>query len=80
MGNTLLMPFIDESESFTHGFECGQIWQRVSEGESFEKCLIHSCNYAQIKMICESFGVQWSIVDSSDPTWHLLSVKSVISS
>lgn len=80
MSNTLLMPFIDESQSFTHGFECGQIWQRVSDGESFERCLIHSCNTEQIKMICESFGVQFNIQKSSDPEWALLTVKSILSS
>jgi hypothetical protein len=80
MSNTLLMPFIDASESFTNGFECGQIWQRVSDGESFERCLIHSCNVEQIKMICESFGVKYSIKKSSDSEWSLLTVTSVISS
>ena len=78
MENTLLMPFLDESESFTNGFECGQIWQRVSDGESFERCLIHTCNIEQIKLICESFGVLYKIDNSSDSEWSLLSVSSAI--
>lgn len=61
--NTLLMPFLDESESFTNGFECGQIWQRISEGETFEKQLIHTENKEQVEMICRSFGVDFGIVE-----------------
>lgn len=26
--NSLLMPFYDESKSFTNGFECGILWQK----------------------------------------------------
>jgi hypothetical protein len=79
MSNTLLMPFVDESESFTNGFECGQVWQRISDGESFERCLIHKCNEKQIEMICESFGVKYLIQKSADPEWSLLTVESIFS-
>lgn len=74
--NTLLMPFLDESESFTNGFECGKIWQMVSEGETFENQLIHAENKEQIEMICRSFGVEFGIVEH-DETWSYLTVKSI---
>lgn len=78
MSNTLLMPFIDESESFTNGFECGQIWQRVSEGETFEKQLIHTENRRQIEMICELFGVDYSIKEAEHlPEWSYLTVNKI---
>lgn len=77
MGNTLLMPFIDESESFTNGFECGQIWQRISEGETIERQIVHRENEKQIEFICRTFGVECGI-DIIDDTWSYLTVKSIL--
>lgn len=74
--NTLVMPFLDTSKSFTNGFECGQIWQRVSEGETFEKQLIHTENKEQIEMICRSFGVEFEIIEYNE-TWSYLIVKAI---
>lgn len=76
MKNTLLMPFLDASESFTHGFECGQVWQKINEGECFEKYLIHTTNSKQIEMICEKFGVECEI-ETHDETWSYLTIKSI---
>jgi hypothetical protein len=78
MSNTLLMPFIDASESITNGFECGQIWQKISEGESFEKHLIHSENIGQIVKICETFGVSYKLHYSDVEEWSNLTVISVL--
>ncbi len=86
MNNTLLMPFIDESESFTNGFECGQIWEKISQGEILEKYLCHSENEEQIKMICESFGVKYHFEEAKErgkssiysSGWMYLSTKSVL--
>ena len=80
------MPFIDESESFTNGFECGQIWEKISQGEMLEKYLCHSENEEQIKMICESFGVKYQFEDAKEKGkssifssgWLYLSVRSAL--
>jgi len=74
--NTLLMPFIDESESFTNGFECGQVWEKISEGDCFERHLIHTENINQIKMICDSFGVE-CLIDDYNETWSYLTTKNI---
>jgi hypothetical protein len=76
---TLLMPFIDESESFTNGFECGQIWQRISEGETIANQLIHWENAEQIKRICETFGLSCEITQWNE-TWAYLTVFSILQS
>lgn len=84
MRNTLLMPFIDESESFTNGFECGQIWEKISQGETLEKYLCHDENEEQIKMICESFGVEYYFEQAKEKGkssiystgWSYLTIKS----
>lgn len=77
MSNMLLMPFIDESPSFTNGFECGQVWQMIEEGETIERRLVHVENIEQIKLICRSFGVECGI-DIADDTWCYLTVKSIL--
>lgn len=74
--NTLLMPFLDESESFTNGFECGIIWNKIEEGEILDKHLIHCENIKQIEMICSSFGVDFGIEIVNDE-WAYLTVKAI---
>ena len=76
MANTLLMPFEDESHSFTNGFECGQIWQMISEGDNLTQYLIHSVNKKQIELICRSFGVDCNITES-DSEWSYLDTFSI---
>lgn len=77
MGNTLLMPFIDKSESFTLGFECGQIWTKISEGETLNRYLCHTKNRCQIAAILETFGLDW-FFDDADDEWTYLTTSSVI--
>ena len=44
----LILPFFDDSESFTLGFECGSIDGRMIAGENFN-ATVHSKNKAQIE-------------------------------
>lgn len=60
------MPFIDKSGSFTHGFECGIIWERMSIADGLIERVIHSENKEQIVMICEHFGYEYSFSDLGD--------------
>lgn len=76
MDNTLLMPFLDQSETYVLGFEAGQIWQLIEDGECLERKLIHIKNIEQMKLICETFGVQPEIETVND-TWAYLTVKSI---
>lgn len=77
MSYLLLSEFIDESESFALGFECGCIYQRIKEGETFEKQLIHKRNVAQIKMLCDVFYVE-VFVEDIDNTWSHLTILPLI--
>lgn len=52
----LLMPFVDESSSFTNGFECGQIWEEMTQGKEFSKRLVHTENIEQINLMADHFG------------------------
>lgn len=57
----LLMPFVDASDSFTNGFECGQIWEKIKQGGSMLGYLVHLENSAQIQMICDHFECKCDI-------------------
>lgn len=74
--STLLMPFIDESETFTLGFECGQLWERIKEGECFERHPVHTKNVKQIELICRSFGADFGI-EYVDDGWSYLTIKTL---
>lgn len=75
--NILLVPFIDESESFTNGFECGMIWELMSNNIFIEDKLIHNENLEQIKLIAEHFGYDYNLKDAEDGQWHYLSGKPI---
>ena len=75
--NILLMPFLDESPSFVHGFECGKLWQDLDAGKSFTDATVHNANVSQIKMMCEHFGYEYSLKDCGDGYWHYLTCKPV---
>lgn len=75
--NILIMPFIDESESFVNGFEAGQIWELLQAGEMIESRPCHLSNKEQIKMICELFNCNYMIEDIADG-WAILTVKPIV--
>jgi hypothetical protein len=60
------MPFIDESHSFVHGFECGTIWQKLENKSRLRNYLIHLENSAQLQMICDYFEVKCFIKRTDD--------------
>lgn len=75
--NELLMPFIDESENFVNGFECGQIWQQMSLGLEIDNRPVHNNNLKQIEMIANNHGYEITFENANDDFWHYLSAKPV---
>jgi hypothetical protein len=77
MGNNILiMPFLDNSESFCYGFECGILWCRMNNNDVFEQALIHSSNVAQVRLMAEHHGYDYSISEAGEG-WAYLSGKPV---
>lgn len=73
----LLMPFTDGSEAFTNGFECGQIWEMLKNGESITDRYVHVENRKQIEMICEFYKADYLIMDCPlTEYWVVLNVLS----
>lgn len=73
--NILLMPFYDESQSFTNGFACGIIWEMMSENKEIDNRAIQAENEEQVKLMCEHFGYDYTI--SGDDVWIFLTAKPI---
>lgn len=71
-GYALLMPFLDPSESFVLGFECGQLWQAMTDGKEPENYLVHTKNMPQLEMMAKKFKKALEI-NSQDGEWAQVS-------
>lgn len=72
--NMLMMPFIDGSESYVNGFETGQLWELLNNGELLHNRPCHISNKEQIKMMCDLLNCNYSMEDI-DECWFYLNVK-----
>lgn len=68
------MPFVDESPSFVHGFEIGQMWERMKHSEKIKDQLFHTVNTNQVEMMCKRFHYTCTI-EKIDDTWSRLSAE-----
>lgn len=70
------MPFVGENDDpkFVKGFECGQIWTKMSDNFKFESYLIHTENIDQLKLMAKRFGYSIEI-ENFDDTWSYFSGK-----
>ena len=67
----LVMPFLDPSQSFTNGFECGKIWNDMETGKSFDKYLMHEANRQQVILMTKHFGYHYLFTQYDDTWCHL---------
>jgi hypothetical protein len=73
----LLVSFPDQSHSFTHGFEAGTIWQKLTDGEILiEELMVHRVNCEMIDRMGLHFecSVEWKSVEWFDE-WALVTIK-----
>ena len=65
-------PFLDESPSFCHGYECGIIGYRMQEREEVvwdEALPIHKENIEQIKLMAEYYGYDVMFLPTGYDEW-----------
>jgi len=67
----LLMSFDDQSKSFVHGYECGQIWEAMSRKEPIDR-IVHTANKGQLKQMADVLSYRVDIAASDDPTYMRL--------
>ncbi len=70
----IVMPFLDQSNSFTHGFECGQIWQLLGTGKPIVRRLCHTKNQEQIRLMCKRFHYNF-LMEKYDHDWSYLTAE-----
>lgn len=70
----IVMPFDDQSHSFAHGFECGQIWEKMKLTEKFESHLFHTQNKKQVENMCKRFHYTCKI-ETIDEYWSRLTAE-----
>lgn len=75
-GTVLMMPFLDETNSFCNGFETGRMWHQCSIGETIEEQPIRNENIAQIKLLLDHHGYQFRI-ETMDDFWSQLTAKPI---
>ncbi len=66
---SLIMPFVDQSNSFTFGFACGQIWETMKMGKKIEGFLFIDKCRQQIEMICQANNYSYRIECIDDTCW-----------
>lgn len=70
--HALVLPFIDQSPEFCHGFECGQQYARMCHGKdaAFTQT-VHTENLGQITAAAKAAG--WSTrFEPLDDVWSIL--------
>lgn len=73
----LVVSFTDDSESFTNGFEAGQIWESMKRHDPTIEKTVHTANKETIVRMAhaEGYDVDWTTSDI--PEWsYLILTKS----
>lgn len=77
---SLVMKFLDASESFCNGYEMGMLHMRMQAGEEIERQTVHTANREQIEMLARSaiadkhgYTLEWE--DSGVEGWLYLTAR-----
>lgn len=65
----LILPFPDESESFTNGFEAGELWARFRSGDAPEAYTAHTANIDLIRSMAVMHGYITTFLPTDYPEW-----------
>lgn len=71
----LVMKFLDGSESFCNGYECGLINGEMRTGKAIETRTVHTANKQQIEMIANvnNYSIDWE--NSTVAEWVYLTAN-----
>lgn len=67
-GFSLIVPFIDESESYCLGFEAGLVWADLVN-KDYAVRTVHRANMKQFESIAKHFKVDLNIVPTLEYEW-----------
>ena len=66
MGYKPIFVFNEQSDSFVHGFDCGQIWAMLKHHIDVDNFTTLAINQPQIEAICHYYKVLYTITELSD--------------
>lgn len=68
----ILVSFEDQSGSYVHGFEAGQIWEAMTRCDPLIEKTVHTANKETIKRMAhaEGYDVLWTMSDI--PEWSFV--------
>lgn len=70
-----IIPFPDQSPSFSHGMEVGMIWGRL-ESKTFEKRAVRVENEEVLKAVAAHFGLTAQFEDSGTEGWLWMEIET----
>ncbi len=73
----LQLKFDTDNPDWILGFEAGNLWQRLQNGDTFDHHPFHTANIRIIKRMCTVLGCDYTI-DRHDGTWLYLTVKATM--
>lgn len=71
MSEVLFLEFVDQSENFAYGFECGRIWEMIKSGETISNMVCNVANVLLIHRMCQMFNCDYTIDPIADDWIHL---------
>lgn len=66
---SLVMPFLDDSESFTNGFEVGQLWESFKINGCPESICVHTKNVEQMRLVAAHYNHDMDIMKTDYEEW-----------
>lgn len=69
----LVLPFDSDHPEFTRGFECGQLWQRMTAGEDIHDQLAHASNAEMVMRMAEALDYNFR-AEAADEEWITLTL------
>ncbi len=68
--HNLIVRFDDQSPSFVHGFEAGQVWEQIEKKRSIINRTVHAINEDLFRRMARDHGYSISVeVHQEAPEW-----------
>lgn len=80
MESELIVSFVDQSPSYTYGFEAGMIWTKLECNAPHIEATIHRTNVEMIKKLCNIAGYFFDIKGYKDTEYaYVFAIKKTLS-
>jgi hypothetical protein len=70
-----VVTFVDESESFVHGFEAGLVWAQIEAGAQVVERTVHAANQRLFRRMAGRMGYRFEFERSEVDGWAYLRME-----